>query len=94
MFFSYTFALIALLQCPFSNGFAEYTNWPAMEFCHNTAKMFIELEQDKSAVDIWESLLEVDDNIAEIHYHLGLAYRFISTSASKECLTKAKQVCF
>ena len=63
-----------------------------MEFCHNTAKMFLELEQDSIAVEIWESLLEVDDNIAEIHYHLGLAYRYISTESAKECFQRAKEV--
>jgi len=65
---------------------------PSMELCHNTAKMFLELEQDKTAAEIWESLLDLDDNIAEIHYHLGLAYRYISTESSKECLSRAKEL--
>jgi len=65
---------------------------PSMEFCHNAAKMFLELEEDRTAADIWETLLDVDDNIAEVHYHLGLAYRYISTEAAKECFHKAREL--
>jgi len=71
---------------------ADDLDRPSMELCHNTAKMFLELEQDRIAADIWESLLDVDDNIAEIHYYLGLAYRYISTEAAKECLGRAKEL--
>lgn len=66
--------------------------WPSMEFCHNSAKMFLELSEDKTAASIWENLLEIDDNIAEIHYHLGLAYRYTSSEVSLECLNRAKEL--
>lgn len=65
---------------------------PSIEFCHSSAKMFLELEQDRTAIEIWENLIDYDDHIAELHYHLGLAYRFISTPASMECLQKAQEV--
>lgn len=66
--------------------------WPSIEFCHNSAKMFLELSEDKIAATIWENLLEIDDNIAEIHYYLGLAYRYTSSEVSLECLNKSKEL--
>jgi len=62
---------------------------PSYEFRHNTAKLFVELNQPRTAAEIWESLLEEDDNIAEVYYHLAIAYRRFNTSAAKENLEKA-----
>ncbi len=70
----------------------EYEQRPPYEICHSTAKLFLELNDPKSAAEIWECLLEEDDNIAEVHYYLGLAYRHVSSSASLECLQRSKEV--
>jgi len=70
----------------------ELEDLPSYEFRHTTAKLFLEIEQYKIAAHIWEELLDEDDNIAEIHYHLALAYQPISTAASTECLTKAYEL--
>jgi tetratricopeptide (TPR) repeat protein len=71
---------------------AAYQDKPSYEFRHNTAKLFVELGEQRTAINIWEELLEEDDSIAEIHALLAYAYRSISTSAAKVCLTTAKQV--
>lgn len=63
-----------------------------MEFCHTTAKLFLELERPRESAWIWEQLLEQDDNIAELHYHLGLAYRHFSSSLALEALQKARKL--
>jgi hypothetical protein len=42
------------------------------------AKTFLELEQPRLAAEIWEGMLEEDDNIAEVWYYLGkLRIRFL-----------------
>lgn len=71
---------------------AAYQDKPSYEFRHTTAKLFVELGEQRTAINIWEELLEEDDSIAEIHALLAFAYRNISTSAAKVCLTTAKQV--
>ncbi len=72
----------------------EYEELPSLEFRHNTAKLFVELNQPKTATAIWESILEEDDAIAEVYYHLGLAYRQFDSQAAREQLEKALQVIY
>lgn len=50
------------------------------------------MEKYENSIEIWESLIEEQDNIAEVHYFLGLAYRNINTNTAKECVSKAKEV--
>jgi tetratricopeptide (TPR) repeat protein len=69
-----------------------YEKRPPFEFRHNAAKIFMELNEHLKATEIWESLLEEDDTIAEVYYHLGLAYRPLSSKSSLECLAKSKEV--
>jgi len=73
-------------------GVVEFEDRPSYEFRHSTAKLFLELEQHRTAAEVWEELLEEDDNIAEVHYYLGLAYRQFEKSSALECLEKAKQL--
>jgi hypothetical protein len=49
----------------------------------------VELNQPRTAAQIWEGLLEEDDNIAEVYYHLSIAYRIFNSAAAKENLEKA-----
>jgi len=65
---------------------------PSYELRHSTAKLFLEMEQFDSAIDIWEILLLEDDSFAEVHYFLGLAYRTTDPKTSLECLNKAKDL--
>eukprot|EP01117_Protostelium_nocturnum_P002910 TRINITY_DN13839_c0_g1_i1.p1 TRINITY_DN13839_c0_g1~~TRINITY_DN13839_c0_g1_i1.p1 ORF type:complete len:329 (-),score=104.19 TRINITY_DN13839_c0_g1_i1:126-1112(-) len=62
----------------------EPEDQPNMEFRHNTAKMFLELGEELIAIDLWIKLLYEDDQIAEIHYFLGLAYRKCSSSLARQ----------
>ncbi len=41
---------------------------------------------------MWESLLDEDDNISEVHYHLALAYRGFNSQVARDCAQRAKQV--
>jgi len=65
---------------------------PSYEFRHNTAKLFFELGENSLATNIWETLLEENDQIAEVHYFLASSYRKISTQAARECANQAKQL--
>jgi len=71
---------------------ADYEAKPSLEFRHNTAKLFMELEQHRIATDIWEDLIEEDDNIAEIFYHLALAYRPLSTTSATDSAKHAREL--
>jgi len=71
---------------------ADFEWQPSYEFRHNTAKLFFELGENSLATNIWETLLEENDQIAEVHYFLANSYRKISTQAARECANQAKQV--
>ncbi|PRP79283.1 hypothetical protein PROFUN_12424 [Planoprotostelium fungivorum] len=71
----------------------ETVELPDLEYRHNCAKLFLELEQFDRAVDIWEWLLVEDDQIAEIHYFLGLAYRSLSSSRALQHVGRARESC-
>lgn len=70
----------------------ELEDRPSYEFRHNVAKTFLELEQPRLAAEIWEGMLEEDDNIAEVWYYLGLAYRKFNSRVAQENLEKARDV--
>ena len=52
----------------------------------------MELDQPREAASIWENMLEEDDTVAEVWYHLGLAYRKFNSHLARENLNIAKQV--
>lgn len=70
----------------------EHDFQPSMEFRHNAAKLFLEMEQHETAAEIWEIMIEEDDTVAEVYYFLGLAYKKSSPADSLECATKAKEL--
>jgi hypothetical protein len=68
----------------------DFDDLPSYEFRHSAAKLFEELDQHKVAAEIWENLLDEDDNIAEVHYCLAMAYSNFSTSSAIECIENAR----
>jgi len=76
----------------------SYSKWelidiegkPSFEFRTSSAKLFLELNEPRTSVDILEDLLLEEDEIAEIWFLLGTAYTFISKKSARQCLEKAK----
>jgi len=71
---------------------AELQDRPSYESRHSCAKLFLELEQPETAAAIWDSLLEEDDNIAEVHYFIGLAFSYFDSESALESLEKSKEL--
>jgi len=71
---------------------AVFEERPSYEFRHNAAKTFYEVAEYQTAINIWEGLLDEDDNIAEVHYHLALAYGKVDKDIALECVAKAKEL--
>ncbi|KAH3745410.1 Tetratricopeptide TPR1 [Pelomyxa schiedti] len=70
----------------------DLEDWPTYAFCHNTAKMFVELGEHRSATDILEGMLELEDNIAEVWHLLSLAYSYFDLPAAFESLKRTQEL--
>jgi len=70
----------------------ELEELPDLEFRHNCGKLFLELEESELAIEIWENILDEDDQIAEVHYFLGISYRSISSSRARDHVMRAKEL--
>jgi len=66
---------------------------PSYELRFNTAKLFVELEQFQTALEIFEVLVTDDDSVPEVWHSMALAFQGCKEfQESKECLTTALQL--
>ncbi|EGC38879.1 hypothetical protein DICPUDRAFT_53050 [Dictyostelium purpureum] len=66
---------------------------PEFDYRYNIALLFIELKQNRTAVDILEQLVNEQDNIAEVWYTLGVVYNSLDEPLSaQDCLSTAKDL--
>jgi len=65
---------------------------PEFEFRIQTAKLFMELDNFRTAADSLESLLNEDDEISELWYLLGFALATLEPESSLQCLTKSRDL--
>ncbi|KAK5579868.1 hypothetical protein RB653_009556 [Dictyostelium firmibasis] len=66
---------------------------PEFDYRFNISLLFIELKEDRTAVDILEQLVNEQDNIAELWYTLGVVYNNLQEPLSaQECLITAKEL--
>ncbi|GAM18821.1 hypothetical protein SAMD00019534_019960 [Acytostelium subglobosum LB1] len=71
----------------------EVDQRPSLEYRYGIAQMFVELDQCRTAVDILETLVYEQDNIAEIWHTLGVVYdRLKEPRSALECLESAAQL--
>jgi len=71
---------------------SDPTELPEFEFRVQTAKLFMELDNFRTAADILESLLNEDDEISELWYLLGFSLATLEPESSLECLTKSRNL--
>eukprot|EP01132_Coremiostelium_polycephalum_P002386 gene2386-2948_t len=72
---------------------ADIDERPDYEYRYTVSLLFIELKQEKKAIDILEQLVTEQDNIAEVWYSLGVAYHQINEPlSSQDCLNTSKQL--
>ncbi|EGG16638.1 hypothetical protein DFA_07616 [Cavenderia fasciculata] len=68
----------------------EIEDLPSLEYRFGIAQMFVELDQNRIAVVILESIVNQQDNIAEIWYTLGMVYHNLKEDRSaQDCLETA-----
>ncbi|KAN0037947.1 hypothetical protein ACTA71_000119 [Dictyostelium dimigraforme] len=66
---------------------------PEFDYRFNISLLFIELKENRTAVDILEQLVNEQDNIAELWYTLGVVYNNLTEPLSaQECLITAKEL--
>jgi len=70
----------------------EHANYPQFEFRTQSAKLFLELNQNNLAVEILDDLIEEDDEIAELWFLEGFALVNIDSTQSLECLLKSREL--
>ncbi|KAN0018950.1 hypothetical protein ACTFIU_002152 [Dictyostelium citrinum] len=79
----------------------SYTLWehsdvddrPEFDYRFNISLLFIELKENRTAVDILEQLVNEQDNIAELWYTLGVVYNNLNEPLSaQECLITSKEL--
>jgi len=71
----------------------EENKRPSYEFRIDTTKLLIEVGQYQLAIDVGESLVEVDDHCVDVWYLLGMANKFLNHySNACECLTTARKL--
>ncbi|KAF2077482.1 hypothetical protein CYY_001181 [Polysphondylium violaceum] len=72
---------------------ADVDERPEFDYRYSIALLFIELAQNRVAVDILEQLVNEQDNIAEVWYTLGVVYNNLKEPLSaQECLSTAKDL--
>eukprot|EP01127_Copromyxa_protea_P001703 TRINITY_DN11635_c0_g1_i1.p1 TRINITY_DN11635_c0_g1~~TRINITY_DN11635_c0_g1_i1.p1 ORF type:complete len:319 (-),score=92.95 TRINITY_DN11635_c0_g1_i1:34-966(-) len=67
-------------------------DYPEFEFRVQTAKLFMELDDFRKAVNILEALLNEDDEISELWYLLGFALATLDPAYSLDCLKKSREL--
>jgi len=73
-----------------SSLFKDPEYLPPYQLRFNTAKLFVELGEYQTAIEIFEALVAEEDCIAEVWHSLGLAYQGINDlNATHECLSTA-----
>ncbi|KAM9994784.1 hypothetical protein ACTFIY_000957 [Dictyostelium cf. discoideum] len=66
---------------------------PEFDYRFNISLLFIELKENRTAVDILEQLVNEQDNIAELWYTLGVVYNNLNEPLSaQECLITSKEL--
>ncbi|EFA86424.1 hypothetical protein PPL_00216 [Heterostelium album PN500] len=66
---------------------------PSLEYRFDVSRLFIELNQNRTAVDILETLVYEQDNIAEIWHTLSIVYQSLNEPRSAlECIEVASQL--
>ncbi|KAM9994045.1 hypothetical protein ACTFIZ_012013 [Dictyostelium cf. discoideum] len=66
---------------------------PEFDYRFNISLLFIELKENRTAVDILEQLVNEQDNIAELWYTLGVVYNNLNEPLSaQQCLLTSKEL--
>lgn len=72
---------------------ADVDQRPEFDYRYSIALLFIELNQNRVAVDILEQLVNEQDNIAEVWYTLAVVYNNLKEPLSaQDCLKTAKEL--
>ncbi|KYQ94049.1 hypothetical protein DLAC_04322 [Tieghemostelium lacteum] len=72
---------------------ADLDERPDFDYRFNVSLLFIELGQNRIAVDILEHLVNEQDNISEVWYTLSLAYMELNEAISaQDCIITAREL--